>query len=301
MIRSMTGFGKGESQDSKRSYSVQLKSVNNRFLELGLKLPTELWAYEGEARTLLQSALKRGKVEIHWKEISLANNAPGGPRLDTARAGAWLQALRDTGRELGLQADLSLESLIRLPGVLAAGESEPSEEGPSEGQAQVRWEGLRQALALAVEALTQSREREGAALDKELAGLLAQAETEVNGIEERSIALQQGFAERLRKRLAAVLETVGPDDPRLVMEAALAVDRADIREELVRFRAHTAEFRRQLEAPESPGKKMDFLCQELLREANTMGSKSPEAGLTQAVVGLKSVVERLKEQVQNVE
>jgi uncharacterized protein (TIGR00255 family) len=98
-----------------------------------------------------------------------------------------------------------------------------------------------------------------------------------------------------------VLETVGPDDPRVIAEAALLADKADIREELVRFDTHVAEFRRLLSEEKTAGKKLDFLCQELLREANTMGSKSPEASLTQAVVGLKSVIERLKEQVQNVE
>jgi uncharacterized protein (TIGR00255 family) len=298
MIRSMTGFGKGESRDARRSYTVQLKSVNNRFLELGLKLPTDLWAYEGAARTLLQAALKRGKVDIHWKESSTAA-ANAGPKLDGARAGAWLEAMRRTARELGLDSSVSLESLVRLPGVLAAGDSEDA--GDAEGDGEARWEGLRAALESALAALTESRDREGAALAAELGALLGQAEAELVAIEQRSIDLQQSFAERLRKRLAAVLETVGPDDPRLVLEAALAADKADIREELVRFRAHTAEFRRLMGAAESPGKRMDFLCQELLREANTMGSKSPEAGLTQAVVGLKSVVERLKEQVQNVE
>jgi uncharacterized protein (TIGR00255 family) len=295
MIRSMTGFGKGESQDSRRSYTVQLKSVNNRFLELGLKLPTEFWSHEAEARTLLQASLNRGKVDIHWNESS-----PGGtsaePRVNTARAVAWRDSLAGLARTMNLP-ELGLEALIRLPGVLAQGEEVAEEDGGDE----TRWAGLRKALLGALAALNASRGREGEALAEELRSLLKNAEDGVDGIEKRSIELQQGFAERLRRRIAQVLETLGPDDPRIAMEAALAVDRADIREEVVRFRAHTAEFRRLLSAAEPSGKRLDFLCQELLREANTMGSKSPEAGLTQAVVGLKSVVERLKEQVQNVE
>jgi len=297
MIRSMTGFGKGESQDSRRSYTVQLKSVNNRFLELGLKLPTEFWAHEAEARALLQASLNRGKVDIHWNESARTADAVPGPRVDPVRAAAWRDALATLSKDLDLSGHLGLEALIRLPGVLAAGDGEAA--GEDEGEA--RWQGLRKALEGALAALNASRGREGEALAEELRSLLKNAEDGVDGIEMRSVELQQGFAERLRRRIAQVLETLGPDDPRIAMEAALAVDRADIREEVVRFRAHTAEFRRLLSAAEPSGKRLDFLCQELLREANTMGSKSPEAGLTQAVVGLKSVVERLKEQVQNVE
>jgi uncharacterized protein (TIGR00255 family) len=294
----MTGFGKGEAQDERRAYVVQLKSVNNRFLELGLKLPADLWAWEAEARALLQGSLERGKVDFHWKETPQPGQVSA-PRVDAARAAAWLTALRALGGNVGLAGELPMEALLRLPGVIAAGEGEDS--GGTEGDAEARWKGMRAALGRALESLNASREREGAALAEELARLLKDAEAAVDGIEKLSFDLQQSFAERLRKRLAAVLETVRPDDPRIVLEAALAADKADIREEVVRFRAHTAEFRRLLQAPGSTGKRMDFLCQELLREANTMGSKSPEAGLTQAVVGLKSVVERLKEQVQNVE
>ena len=292
----MTGFGKGEASDARASYSVQLKSVNNRFLELGLKLPADFWAYEAEARALLQSGVSRGKVDMHWKESALSAEAPKAQvNMDQARA--WQQSLRTLAQELGLPQELRLETLTRLPGVLG-GDSAAADDG---AEAAGRWKGMRSALAQAVAALQASREGEGAALAVELKALLADGEARVAGIEAGSGALQAGFAERTRKRMAQILETVGPDDPRVIAEAALLADKADIREELVRYRAHSAEFRRLLEAKEPVGKKLDFLCQELLREVNTMGSKSPEASLTQAVVGLKSVVERLKEQVQNVE
>ena len=298
MIRSMTGFGKGEVQDAHRSYSVQLKSVNNRFLELGLKLPTDLWAHEGEARTLLQAALNRGKVDIYWKESRLAGSEDTAPVVDSARAKAWRDALAATARQLGLPEDIKLDTLTRLPGVLRSGDDGVPEAAEEDG---ARWAGMKAALGQAITGLQASREGEGAQLEKELRALMDEGEARVADIEARSLALQSGFAEKLRKRISQILETLPPDDPRIAMEAALLVDKADIREELVRFRAHTAEFRRLLAAKEPVGKKLDFLCQELLREANTMGSKSPEAALTQAVVGLKSVVERIKEQGMNVE
>jgi uncharacterized protein (TIGR00255 family) len=298
----MTGFGKGEASDATRSYSVQLKSVNNRFLELGLKLPSDFWGYEAEARTLLQSGVSRGKVDMHWKETTLEAQ-PSRAQVDLDQARAWQASLRSLAQELGLPQELRLETLTRLPGVLGvgAGDSARNTHADEEAEAAERWKGMRGALAQAVAALQASREGEGAALGVELKALLADGEARVDQIEAGSAALQAGFTERIRKRMAQVLETVGADDPRVIAEAALLADKADIREELVRYRAHSVEFRRLLEAKEPVGKKLDFLCQELLREVNTMGSKSPEASLTQAVVGLKSVVERLKEQVQNVE
>lgn len=294
----MTGFGKGEVTDEKAVTVLQLKSVNNRFLELGLKLPSELWQHEAEAKALLQAAISRGKVDIHWRENALPSAGPSGAGVDAERARAWRDALQKTARELGLDEGLSLEALVRLPGVLG-GDGDLKRD--DEAETARRWKALRSALSAACDALKASREGEGAALAAEMESLLADGEQRLSAIEAASLTLQSGFADKMRKRLAQVLETVGPDDPRVVMEAAVQADKADIREELVRFRVHVTEFRRLLGATEPVGKKLDFLCQELLREANTMGSKSPEAGLTQAVVGLKSVVERLKEQVQNVE
>ena len=299
MLRSMTGFGKGEASDGRASYTVQLKSVNNRFLELGLKLPTELWSHEADARAILTAALSRGKVEIHWREQANGVEAPSA-RLDLEQAKAWKNALLAGAEQLGVPADLRLETLTRLPGVLGAAEAaaDPAE---AEAVAAARWAGLQSALTQAVAALQASREREGASLKAELEGLLGDGEARVDGIEARSTGLQAAFGERVAKRLAQIIDSLPADDPRVLQEAALLVDKADIREELVRFRTHSGEFRRLLLAPEPAGKKLDFMCQELLREANTMGSKSPEAGLTQAVVGLKAVIERIKEQVQNVE
>jgi uncharacterized protein (TIGR00255 family) len=292
----MTGFGKGEAQNASAHYSIQLKSVNNRYLELGLKLSSELWAFEGEARALMQAKLSRGKVDAVWKELPLPQ-AQAAVGVDLEKAKAYQAALTQLGQSLGLPADLKLETISRLPGVLNpdAGPADSDELGAQ------RWACLKQALEQALAQMQASREGEGAALEKELQQLLGQATAAVDDIEKKSLALQAGFGDKLKKRLSQLLESLAPEDPRLVMEVALLVDKADIREELVRFREHVAEFRRLLAGREPVGKKLDFLSQELLREVNTMGSKSPEAALTQAVVGLKSIVERIKEQILNVE
>ncbi len=294
MIRSMTGYGSGESRLGGRVVNVRVRSVNSRFLELGLKLPPELWEREAEARDLAQARLKRGKVDVHVDEGGADPAAAA--RVDAACATAWRGTLTALARDLGLPFELGLESYLRLPGVLGPAGAAPDPEAASQ-----RWTRLREALDLALGALEASRVREGRVLAQELGRLLEDAEARLAEVERLSLALQEGLAERMRRRLAQVLETLAPDDPRLTLEAALAADRADVREEVVRFRAHTAEFRRLLDGDAPVGKRLDFLCQELLREANTLGSKSPDAALTQAVVGLKSVVERLKEQAQNVE
>jgi uncharacterized protein (TIGR00255 family) len=278
---------------------VQLKSVNNRFLELGLKLPAELWQHEADARAILTGALSRGKVEIYWREQALGPAAPAA-RLDLEQARAWKNSLLAASADLGVPADLRLEALTRLPGVLGAPEA-AEDPAQAEAVAAARWAGLKAALSQAVAGLQASRLREGAALKAELEALLKDGEARAADIEARSTGLQAAFGERVAKRLAQIVEGLPADDPRVLQEAALLVDKADIREELVRFRTHCGEFRRLMDAPEPAGKKLDFLCQELLREANTMGSKSPDAGLTQAVVGLKALIERVKEQVQNVE
>ena len=300
MLRSMTGFGKGEAQNAVAHYSLQIKSVNNRFLELGLKLSSELWAFEGEARTLLQSKLSRGKVDMVWKELPLPQAAVT-VGVDMVKAKAYHSALKQLATGLGLPEDLRLESISRLPGVVLAESEGGHGEAANDESTALRWACLKQALQEALEGMQSSREREGAALEKELRSLLDQALATVDDIEKRSLGLQASFSDKLKKRLGELMDRLSPEDPRLVMEVALLVDKADIREELVRFREHVAEFRRQLDAKDAVGKKLDFLSQELLREVNTMGSKSPDAGLTQTVVGLKSIVERIKEQILNVE
>src|SRR5258705_550599 len=156
-------------------------------------------------------------------------------------------------------------------------------------------------LELALKDLGASREREGKVLGHELNSLLLKALALLADIEKKSAEASAQFGERLKKRLAQALENIPKDDPRLIQEAAIATDKADIREEVVRFRLHVTEFERVLLEGGAAGKRLDFLSQELLREANTMGSKSPDAALSHAVVALKSEIEKMKEQIQNLE
>jgi uncharacterized protein (TIGR00255 family) len=217
--------------------------------------------------------------------------------VDLELAKGYAKALGQLKKALRSKESLRLDSISRLPGVLRS--AEQAETSPEEAQQRGLWmlEALQQALAM----LQAARQREGAALCAELEGKLSASLERVQEIEARSATLAPAMRERQRQRLAEVLEKLSPDDPRLAMEAALLVDKTDIREEVVRFRAHVAEFTRLLAEGGAVGKRLDFLCQELQREANTMGSKSPDAQLAHRVVELKGLIEQVKEQVQNLE
>jgi uncharacterized protein (TIGR00255 family) len=295
MLKSMTGYGKGEAESGGWSYSIQIKSVNNRFLEAPLKLPAALWSREAEARAMVQKALSRGKLDLNYRETAPARQA-GGLRLNMELANAYLASLERLAGGLGLKSEIRLEQIARFPEVISA--SSEAEEG---GDSEARWEAFKSALALALEDMQQSRQREGEALGRELGAILARAKGLMSQIEAKSAELVPLFHDKLKKRIASIVEGLPKDDPRLVTEAAMLADKADVREETVRFATHVAEFERLMQEGGAVGKRLDFLSQELLREANTMGSKSPDAGLTQKVVSLKAEVEKIKEQIQNLE
>lgn len=291
----MTGYGKGEAESGGWAYSLQLKSVNNRFLEAPIKLPSALWARESEARAMVSKALSRGKLDMNWKETRPEKQAAG-LSINMELASAYLRSMEKLAEGLGMKSEIRLEQVARYPDVISA-----AGEDADEAEAETRWKGFGKALALALEDMQKSREREGAALEAELREILKRSKGLAAEIEAKSLELVPLFHERLKKRIAAIAEGLALDDPRLVTEAALLTDKADIREEIVRFATHAAEFERLLSEGGAVGKRLDFLSQELLREANTMGSKSPDAGLTQKVVALKAEIEKLKEQIQNLE
>lgn len=289
----MTGFGAGEAERGGWHYSVQLKSVNNRFLELNLKMPPSFWAQESELRGRLQKALSRGKVDLFWKERA-PERAGTAVQLNAELAKAYQSAFTKLGEELQLSGDLRLEHFIRLPEMLQLG-------GEAEGAEAERWEAFQAALELAIQALLESRRREGRALEVELRGLIQTARGFGESIASRSHAMLPQIQERLKARLKELLQGAIVDEGRFLNEVALMSERSDIREETVRFGTHLAEFERLLGQSGALGKQLDFLSQELLRETNTMGSKSPDAELTQQVVSLKAEIEKIKEQIQNVE
>jgi uncharacterized protein (TIGR00255 family) len=288
MILSMTGFAAVAADLPGVSLSVDLRSVNHRYLDLQIRLPDELRAQESALRERIAAELKRGKVECR---ISLNRTTPGAATIAVSgeRVQQLAQAAAEVERHAPGAAPLSVAEILRWPGVLA----EPSV-APEELAAR--------ALALVAKALSElaaSRTREGAKIAEALEERCAAIEGQVARVAPRIPALHAAYVEKLAVRLREA--GLDPDQDRLKQELALFATKIDVAEELQRLATHVAEVRRVLGAGGSAGKRLDFLMQELHREANTLGSKSVDAELSQASLELKVLVEQMREQVQNVE
>jgi uncharacterized protein (TIGR00255 family) len=296
LIRSMTGFGRSSFQVGELGFDVELRSVNHRYLDARVRLPRLLAGFEGDVRGRLQARLGRGKVDL-----VVTSPAPAGPpprlEIDLETARQYLRAARSLHEGEGVAGDLDAAQLLALPGVARFVELEVPAESLREG--------LESAVDAALDAADAMRAREGAALERDLRERLARVEELAGSIEARSDSVQRSVRERLRRRAEQLRQETGIlDEARLHQEIVLAADRLDIVEELVRLRSHAEQFRRVL-AEAGPGKpvgrRLDFLLQEFGREANTIGSKASDAPVAHWIVELKTEIERLREQVQNVE
>ena len=295
MIISMTGFGRAAREIGGVAFDVEARSVNHRHLDLRIRLPRILADRENALKQRIQGKLSRGKVEV------VVNLAPSAARallvIDEEIAGQYVAAARALSQRHALTGALDVASLLALPGVTRVVETEIDAERL--GQA------VDEAVDEAVRGLVAMRAAEGEALRVELEGRLATVVQLATAFEARSGEVVQAARQRLQKRAAQIRQDVGlSDDARLHQEIVIAADRLDITEELVRLRSHVAQFEDTLRAagPENPvGRRLDFLLQELGREANTVGSKASDAALAQDVVALKTELERIREQVQNIE
>ena len=288
MILSMTGFAAEAAELPGLSLSVELRSVNHRYLDVTVKLPDEFRHLEPLLRERLSGELRRGKVECR---VNLNRTSPGTSKLavDVARVEQLAGAAAQVLRTIPAAAPLSVNEILRWPGVMA----EPSV-APEELAAKVT-----ALVDKAVADLAASRRREGAKVQEVLAASCDGIEAQVARVTPRVPAIHAAFNEKLAQRLREA--GLDPNEDRLKQEFALFATRIDVAEELSRLTTHVAEVRRVLAAGGSAGKRLDFLAQELHREANTLGSKSVDAEVSQASLELKVLIEQMREQVQNVE
>lgn len=296
MIRSMTGFGHARFEVDGSAFDVEVRSVNHRHLDVRARLPHGLSAFENDVRQLVAERADRGKVDL---SIYAAAGAPSGDAvaLDLGAAEQYLRAAKELREKHGVAGELDVRGLLGLPGVARVVERVLPEEGARRA--------LQAGVRAALDGLAAMRAAEGASLDRELRGRLEKLEAGVAAIESRSDEVQRAVRERLRKRTEQLREETGLlDEARLHQEIVFAADRLDITEETVRLRSHAAQFRAILEAAgpgEPAGRRLEFLLQEMGREINTIGSKGNDAPIAHHVVELKTELERLREQVQNVE
>lgn len=294
MIASMTGFGRAEFELAGASFQVEIRSVNHRHLDLQVRAPRTLLRFEPELRRRLQPRFARGKVEV---SVGGRGGAPlESLRIDEETAARYVQAARALGARHAVSAVLDAGRLLALPGVARLAEPELPEADLLPA--------LLAAAERAADAAVAMRQSEGAALARELEVRLARVEALVEDVAARAGAVQAAAKERLRKRTEQLAAEFGQrDEARLAQELVWAADRLDVTEELVRLGSHALQFRAALEgsAPEGVGRRLEFLLQEMLREVNTVGSKSADAPAAHLVVDLKTELERAREQVLNVE
>jgi uncharacterized protein (TIGR00255 family) len=294
VIASMTGFGRAEFELAGSGFQVEVRAVNHRHLDLQVRLPRTLQRFEPDVRRRLQGRFARGKVEV---TVSGRGGVPlESLRIDEEAAGRYVAAARELVARHGISHDLGAGRLLALPGVarLAEPQLEDGEFAGALGAAAER--AADEALAM--------RRAEGEALARELGGRLDRVAELVEQLAERSGIVQTGARDRLRKRAEQLAAELGQrDEARLAQELVWAADRLDVTEELVRLRSHVEQFRAALaEPPEGGvGRRLEFLLQELQREANTIGSKCSDAPVAHLVVDLKTELERAREQALNVE
>ncbi len=292
MLRSMTGFGTGTATAGNESLTVELRSVNHKFCEVKVRLPRELAALEGSLQKLVKDRLARGAVDVQVRRAS--RTALGVvPQVDVALAREYRRAWAELARALELPDTVTLKDIATQTNVIRLEEQAVGLEDAGKA--------AESALLLALEALRQMREKEGLALFTDLStrlALVAQWVEEVKQLAPRAIEL---YRTRLSERIAELSRGLAVDAQRLAQEVAFFAERTDVAEEMTRLSSHLEQFLELLRSKEPSGRKMDFLVQEMHREVNTTGSKSQHAEISSRIMQLKAELERIREQVQNVE
>jgi uncharacterized protein (TIGR00255 family) len=293
----MTGFGRAELRGDTLVVTVEARSVNHRHLDVALRVPRALATVELDARRAIAARLERGRVDVTVQVATVAEQASQRVVTDTALAREYVARARALAAEvadLGVTGGITLEWLLHRPGVVRTEEAEPAD-------LVVPWAIVEQALGRALDELVARREAEGERLAHELRSLHAELAAIVDTMAGRAPAAVARREQRLRERLQALLGAAGVDEGRVVTEAAIWADKADVTEELARLRAHLAELILLLDKGGPVGRGLDFLLQELGREVNTVASKADDLELSQAALAGKGVLEKMREQVQNLE
>jgi uncharacterized protein (TIGR00255 family) len=292
MIASMTGFGRGEAHGGGITISVELRTVNNRFLEVATRLPRSLSLRENDVKELIRRRISRGKVNVIANVEKDGNGSPG-LELNSSAARAYYKLLVQLRKTLKLKETVKLEHLLQF--------SEIFEQQETGGTDEKEWMVLQESLETALGALAEMRRAEGGELERDFRARIALLDERLAQIERLSARQVPAERMRLRERVAQIIEKTPVDEGRLELEIALLADRLDVTEECVRFRSHNKFFLEALALPEPAGRKLNFLIQEMNREANTIGSKSSATEIAHLVVSMKEELEKIREQIQNIE
>ena len=293
MIRSMTGFGHGEvSNDKNQKVTVEMKSVNHRYCDISLKLPKKLAMFEANIRNIMKEYASRGKIDIYVSYEDLSETAVS-LHYNQAMAEEYMQVFKKMQEDFNIETKITAEALAKYPEVVTIEEVQQDEE--------VWWELLEAALRQAAEKFVETRTIEGANLKRDLLGKLDQMAADVTFIEERSPQIIAEYRSKLEEKVKEFLEDSTIEENRIAEEVTLYADKIAVDEEIVRLQSHISSMTDVLESDESIGRKLDFMAQEMNREANTILSKSSDVDLADHAIELKTNVEKVREQIQNIE
>ena len=293
MIRSMTGFGHGEvSNDKNQKVTVEMKSVNHRYCDISLKLPKKLAMFEANIRNIMKEYASRGKIDIYVSYEDLSETAVS-LHYNQAMAEEYMQVFKKMQEDFNIETKITAEALAKYPEVVTIEEVQQDEE--------VWWELLEAALRQAAEKFVETRTIEGANLKRDLLGKLDQMAADVTFIEERSPQIIAEYRSKLEEKVKEFLEDSTIEENRIAAEVTLYADKIAVDEVIVRLQSHISSMTDVLESDESIGRKLDFMAQEMNREANTILSKSSDVDLADHAIELKTNVEKVREQIQNIE
>ena len=288
----MTGYGRGHGVTGRYDITVEVKSVNHRYFEFSSRLPKAYLFLEEKLKYTLKEACSRGKVEASVS-IQLLDGGESEITLNLDTTRGYLTALRQAAAELDLMDDLRLSDLISFPDIFTVHKTELEPDAV--------WEMVQPVAKEAIDAFVRMRETEGEQLKADLLGRLDTIAADLTEIENRAPQLKEEYYSRLYQKIAELLADKNIDESRLITEAAIFADRVAIDEETVRLRSHLRQFKDLLESDEPVGRKLDFLVQELNRETNTIGSKCQDVSIARRVIDIKSEIEKIREQIQNLE
>jgi len=295
MVMSMTGFGRGESKTEKYSFTVEIKTINHRYLDINIKLPRRISFLEEWIRQIIKKDILRGRVEVFIK-MDMHGQSESKLSLDTELAKNYNDILHTIKKELDIEEKISLSTITRFPDIIKTTENEIDSD-------EIKIE-LLSGLNSALRSLKDMRELEGRELVNDINNRLKILSGNIDIIEGLSSTVEEDYRQRLKLKMEDILKSfnVQPDEQRLLQEAAIYADKSSITEEIVRFRSHILQLEGITQnSGEAIGRKLDFLIQEMNREANTIGSKSSNIEITSKVVDIKSELEKIREQIQNIE
>ncbi|MEG1779234.1 MAG: YicC/YloC family endoribonuclease [Oscillospiraceae bacterium] len=292
MIRSMTGYGRCQQIIDGRDITVEIRSVNHRYFEFASRVPRSYGFLDEKLKSYLQGKISRGKVEVG---VTIVNPQSTGAevKLNHQLAESYLNALRKLGNEFNLQDDISLSVISRFNDIFTISKAAEDEEEI--------WNDVATATEEALQKFIDMREREGTRLKEDLLTRLTAIEQNVHEVEQRSPVTVENYRNRLISKLSEILASNSIDEQRVLTECAIFAEKIAVAEETVRLESHIKQFREILSSAEPVGRKLDFLIQEFNREANTIGSKAQDTEIAKIVIEIKSDIEKMREQIQNIE